>query len=349
MDIIKKDFKKGTVKLKINNLEDIWYLSHLIDAGDFVKGKATRKIKIGDGENAKITKKTYFLKIESETINIGPQGDLLKVNGKIKGGPEDIPKDSYQSINLGLNDEFTLEKVRWLEYQKKKLQEAAEKKYNYLICIMDREEALFALTKDFGYDILVKIKGDVPKKAQKVEVRKDFHQELIKTLETYSARHNPECIILASPAFYKEDLFKKIKTPELKKKIVLAICSDVSESSLDEIIKRPELKNTLKSSRSRIEKILVDELLAEINKNGLAAYGIKDVQRVVLAGAVTKLIITDEFIQQRKEKNTFTEIDELMKHVDNLKGEIHILSSKNESGKKLDGLGGVATLLRYKL
>ena len=46
MDIIKKDFKKGTVKLKINNLEDIWYLSHLIDAGDFVKGKATRKIKI---------------------------------------------------------------------------------------------------------------------------------------------------------------------------------------------------------------------------------------------------------------------------------------------------------------
>ena len=214
---------------------------------------------------------------------------------------------------------------------------------------MDREEALFALTKDFGYDILVKIKGDVPKKAQKVEVRKDFHQELIKTLETYSARHNPECIILASPAFYKEDLFKKIKTPELKKKIVLAICSDVSESSLDEIIKRPELKNTLKSSRSRIEKILVDELLAEINKNGLAAYGIKDVQRVVLAGAVTKLIITDEFIQQRKEKNTFTEIDELMKHVDNLKGEIHILSSKNESGKKLDGLGGVATLLRYKL
>ena len=36
MDIIHSDFKKGIVKLKVTDADDLWYLSHLIDAGDFV-------------------------------------------------------------------------------------------------------------------------------------------------------------------------------------------------------------------------------------------------------------------------------------------------------------------------
>jgi LysR family hydrogen peroxide-inducible transcriptional activator len=42
-------------------------------------------------------------------------------------------------------------------------------------------------------------------------------------------------------------------------------------------------------------------------------------------------------------------IDSLMKIVDSTKGEILIINSDNEAGKKLDGLGGIAAILRYKL
>ena len=38
-----------------------------------------------------------------------------------------------------------------------------------------------------------------------------------------------------------------------------------------------------------------------------------------------------------------------MKIVDSTKGEILIISSENEAGKKLDGLGGIAAILRFKL
>ena len=37
-----------------------------------------------------------------------------------------------------------------------------------------------------------------------------------------------------------------------------------------------------------------------------------------------------------------------MKNVDNTQGEVHVVSSDHEGGKILDGLGGIAGLLRYK-
>jgi protein pelota len=349
MDITHSDFKKGTVKLRITDPEDLWYLSHLIDPGDFVKGKATRKIKIGEGENAKVTRKIYTLTIEAQTIDFDTENHALRVNGKIKEGPEDLPRDNYQAIALELNSEFSLQKPTWLEYQRQKLKEASEKKYSYLVCILDREEAIFALTKSFGYDILLTIKGDVPKKDQKTEIKGDFKLEVAKALEVYGGRFNPEAIILASPAFYKDELAKKITNSEIKSKLILTSCSDVSESSLFEVLKKPELEKTLKSSRTRRENILVDDLLCEINKQGLSAYGWNEVKQAIESGAVSKLLVTDDYIQRRRMNQEYEELDKFMKQIDNLKGQIHIISSEHESGRKLTGLGGIAAILRYKL
>ena len=121
MQIINSNFKKGQVKLKINDPEDLWYLSHLIDLGDLVTGKATRKIKIGESENAAAVKKIMTLQIEAETVELTPEGDVLRVNGKIVQEHEEAPKGSYQALALEKNSEFLLEKPQWLEYQKQKL------------------------------------------------------------------------------------------------------------------------------------------------------------------------------------------------------------------------------------
>jgi protein pelota len=347
MNISNSNFKKGIVKIRIDDPDDLWYLSHLIDPGDFVTAKTTRKIKIGDSENATVTKKTITLKIEAETIELGD--GLVRINGKISQGPEDIPRGSYHSISVEEGSDLTLEKATWLSFQKQRLKEATERKFSYLLCLFDREEALFALTKKSGYEILTTLKGQVAKKSRDVQITKDFYQEIIKALEVYLGRLNPERIIVASPAFYKDDLLKKITNSELKGKIVLAICSDISETSLDEVMKRPELATTLKFSRAREEKMLVDELLGEIKKEGLATYGWTDVRKAVDAGAVSKFLLSDQFIKKKREVGKYLEVDEKMKHVDHLQAEIHIISSESEAGKKLDGLGGVAALLRYKL
>lgn len=348
MNIINTDFKQGIVKLMVNDPEDLWYLSHLVEAGDLVRGKTTRKIKIGEGENAKTAKKTFTLKIEAESIDLSVAGDSLKINGKIIEGPEDVPKGSYQSITLTEGEAFSLEKKKWLTYQKQKLQESAEKKYNYLLCLLDREEALFALTKKNGHEVLTTLKGEVEKKATPVEIKKHFYQEIIKIIEEYNQRYQPERIIIASPAFYKDDLFKIINSA-LKHKIVLSVCSDISDSSISEVLRRPELAEVLKNSRAREEELLVDELLSEINKNNLCAYGEKEVYEAINAGAVRKLLLTDNYIKRKKESGHFFTLDQNMQNTDALNGEIHLLSSINKSGKRIDGLGGIAAILRYKI
>ena len=349
MLLLHSDFKKGTVKLRVTDPEDLWYLTHLIDPGDFITGKTTRKMKLGEGENAKTIKKTFTVTIEAETIQLDDTGTSVRVNGKIKEGPEEIPQGVYQAVELQEGEEFTLEKVQWLSYQKQKLQEATEKKYSYLLCLFDREEALFALTKKKGFEILLQLRGEAAKKRAVVEIKKDFYEEIIKVIETYNARYEPQMIVLSSPAFYKEDLLRKMTSPEVKKKIVLVTCSDISERSLDEVIKSKELEKTLQHSRTRQEQVLVEEVLQEISKNNLAVYGWKEVKNAAQAGAVRILIITDALIHIKKMEGTYGELDTIMKHIDGLQGEIHILSSEQETGKRIDGLGGIAALLRYKL
>ncbi len=93
----------------------------------------------------------------------------------------------------------------------------------------------------------------------------------------------------------------------------------------------------------------MEELLEEISKDGPVVNGLKQVKQVVGAGAVKVLLITDSFIQKQREKEKYEEIDEMLNLVESMRGTINIISSDNDAGKKLDGLGGIGALLRYKL
>ncbi len=350
MQLLHKDFRKGTVRCIVNELEDLWHLAHLIDPGDMLRAKTHRKMKIGDEQ----VKKTLSLTIEAETVELSDAGQALRINGRVKEAPEDVPLNSYHALSLEKGTEFQLQKVQWLEYQKKKLEEAARKKYLYLLCLLDREEALFALTRQQGYKILVKLQGEAQKKRLKAEkakaaAAKDFQAEIIKALDVYAGRYAPERIILASPAFFKEELYAKLPQ-EIKRQAVQATCSDVSERALDEVLRQPELKEVLQASRFREEQLAVDELLLEIRKDsGLAVYGWEEVQKAAEHGAVQSLLLTDTFIKKRRLENAFAAVDDSMKKAEQMQGAIHIISSTHEGGRKLDGLGGIAAVLRYKL
>ncbi len=347
MQILSHDFRKGYAKLRVNSLDDLWYLSQIIEAGDRVRAKTTRKIKRGEKEEA--VKKTITLSIGVEKIEFHKYNHTLRVAGKTDEEKEDIPKGSFHTISLDEGSEFTLEKEDWPEYLIKRLKEAAEKRHQYLVCVFDREEAYFFLTKNYGCELLTKISGEPEKKEKRAAAKGTFYPEIIKLLEEYAGRFKPERVILASPAFYKEDLAKLVKGGETKKKIVLATCSSVDENAVSEVMKRPELKETLKQSRFWEEINLVEELLVQMNKNGKAAYGIKEVKKAVESGAVEKLLVLDSLIQKKKEEGKFEELSWLMRNTEKSKGEAHILSSEHEGGKKLNGLGGIGAILRFKM
>ncbi|HME87022.1 MAG TPA: mRNA surveillance protein Pelota, partial [Candidatus Nanoarchaeia archaeon] len=76
--------------------------------------------------------------------------------------------------------------------------------------------------------------------------------------------------------------------------------------------------------------------------------GFDEVKRATDAGAVKQLLITDGYIKKTREEETFNTVEMILKSVDSAKGKIIIISSEHDGGKKLDGIGGIAVLLRYQ-
>ena len=347
MKLISKDYRKGILKAKIESQDDFWSLTYVIEKGDILKGFTFRKIKLGDGERAEVIKKPAVLSVAIDGVEFRESG--LRVSGKITEAPEDIPLGSHHTINLELNSEFTLQKESFLKYQIDKIEEAAkDTKQKILVCCHDREEAVFALLKKYGYDVLSEQKGDVQKKADIKSDTKDFFHQIAVSLKDYDTRYSFSHIIVASPGFWRDYVQKHIPK-ELSGKVVYATCSSVGETGINEVIRRPEVKEVLRQEKFASEMKQVDELMTEISKNEKGEYGLDHVREAVDAGAVSKVLITDKLIRQNREESTFENLEKIMRTVEAMDGEVHIISSEHEGGKKLDGLGGIGALLRYKV
>jgi len=351
MKKINVNYHKGIAKIKIENLDDLWYLSQIIDKGDLISGTTLRKIKIGEEGDRKqnVVKKPIFIKISLDKLEFSSSQTVLRALGQVEEGPEDIPKGDHHTFNLDINSEITIGKKSWLSYQKDKLDESFDSQIsNIIILVFDREEAYFALMKKSGFDILTHLQGNVQKKDIETKNTSNFYSEIIKTLEEYNERYSATNLIVASPAFWKDELLKNLQNDELKKKMIMATCSSVTKTAINEILKRPEVKKVLANDRTIKEVNFMETLMEAISKDQ-ASYGIGDVENASNLGAIELLLVTDGFIQKLRQEENFQRLENIMKVSDKADAKIHIISSHNDPGKKLDGLGGIGASLRYKL
>ncbi|MGV8086277.1 MAG: mRNA surveillance protein pelota [Candidatus Woesearchaeota archaeon] len=344
MKILNKDLKHGQIKIKIDDLQDLWSLSNIIESGDFVSGMTERKIKLGGSEDkSKIIKRIIHLKILVEKIDYD---NSLRVSGKIVEAPDDIPKGDYHTFDLSDGVVVTIEKSVWTKYSIKKLDEAIDMHLvNILIVAFDREDAIFAVLKTQGYEILLNLKGDVSKKDLE-EKKTNFYQEIYNQILAYNQKYLFDNIVVASPAFWKEYLLKEIKDDSLRKKIVLATCSSIDDGTITEILKRSELKTVLDKDKATRELKLVEELLGKITKNE-AVYGLSEVEAKAQAGNILKLLVSEVLIQKMKKEGKYDVMDNIMTVVESMNSEVKLISSE-QATKKLDGLTGIAAILRWK-
>ncbi len=354
MKIVFQDLQKGELKLEVANLDDLWYISQCIEAQDQVQGKTMRKIKLGEGteNNTKIIKKPVTLKISVEKVEFQKFSNNLRVSGKIIEGPEDIPHGSYHTIEVEEGTIIKIIKKSWPKYLLQKIKEACEDKgTKILILALERDEVSYALLTASGYKMLADIEGEVGKKGYADIQDKEFYSEVAKHLEEYAQRYEVQHIIIGSPAFWKEELLSIIKKKHssLVPKVSLATCNTTGKNAIEEILKRDEVKTVLKNDRTTRESLLVEEVLKAIAKNSLASYGMKEVQQAADAHAIKVLLLSEDFLQEQRQEGNFSVLDAMMREVERSNGEVHIISTEHEAGKRLHGLGGIAAILRYNL
>lgn len=334
MKIIHQDRKEGKIKLKVESPDDLWHLEKVLEKGDLVTSRTLRKKAIKRGrEILEGERRPMTLTINLEDVE--RQAGILRLRGKIVSGPEDIRLSSYHTLNIEPWSVLTIKKEDWKSYQLERIKRAMVKQPLLFICVLDREQADFAVLKESG----IEMKGSVSaKKVKGREDRSDYYREILSVLEK---QKGCQAIVIAGPGFEKENLLEFIDkaNPDLADSIALEYASSTGKTGIQEIIKKSANK-ILKETRIAKETGLVETFLEEIGKDGKAVYGEKETKSAAKMGAVETLLVSEEKVKG---------LEGLMDMVEKMRGRIVIISQEHESGEKFLGLGGVAAFLRFRV
>jgi protein pelota len=274
----------------------------------------------------------------------------VRVTGLITEGSDELALGSHHTLDVRPSDVIKIYKA-WKPFQVKRLKdaEAATKMPTVAVCVLDDEMANLAEFTPTGIKYLAQIQLGLAKKmfAEKVE------EKLGKLIaELYDLGKSREILVIASPLFWKDEVLKRIKDkhPDIAAKIRLEDVSTGGKRGVVELLKRGALDRIVKGSALQIEFNMVETLMVGIAKEtGLAVYKIDNIKDAAAAGAVKILLVTEKLIEKLREQKKFQELNEIFDATEATKGEIHIVSSKYEAGEKLDGLGGIGAILRYKI
>ena len=352
MKIINQDTKEGIVEVVPQTLDDLWHLSHIVEVGDNASSKTTRRIQDNTGDKLRSdrgVKKTFYLGLDIENISFHLFTGKLRLTGVITRGPEDlIPLGSHHTLEVKLNTPLTIKKEKWPKWAIKRLNQAidASKKLSALIIVLEDDTATIGLMRQFGIEYYGPIKGNVSgkrifdKNRQKNIVQ--FYEKVIESIEKFDYIEN---IIIAGPGFVKNDFYDYIKDKhkDLAKIAIIESTGSGGRVGISEVLKKGTVEKLTSENRVALEMMAVDNLLSQIGKNSSKiAYGLKETTNAINLGAVSELLILDTKVASEN-------MGDLMDMVENMKGEVLVISSEHDGGKQLESLGGMAAILRYEI
>jgi protein pelota len=347
MKIIFEDLQHGEIKLLAQSLDDIWHLSNIIQKGDLVIAMTFRTDEqISDKiRSKKSTKKRMKLGIRVEDVKFHEFSDRLRIHGIIEQGPQDI--GSFHTFNVTAEDKdaIAIVKNEWRSYDIQRLQEAVQQTKHSLIVFvsLDEDTATIAVLHQSGIQWIADIESHRSGKMYDSEnTEKEYFGEIISIIKHNKPETAP--LIIVGPGFTKDHFiaYKRTSAPDLFKDCFTIATGNAGMNGVQEAVKSGVVEHIAKENRVVFETNLMERLFVEIRKEGLASYGQKEVKQALERGAVEHLLISDIFIRT-------SEGYDLVKLSQSHQSKFTVINTMHDAGKKLDGLGGIAALLRYRI
>jgi protein pelota len=344
MRILHQDARNNEIKLMPQNIDDLWHLSNLIDGGDMVFATTFRRKEEQSDKlrSERMEKVRMRLGIRVEKVEFHESDDRLRVLGRIESGPQDVGE--HHTLMVSPGDDVTIVKTAWASHHFDRIKRAvaaAEKPSLVFISIEDTE-AVLAAAREYGIKEIASITRNPGGKMY--DAKSNESEYLDEVVEKLRSVHKGEPLLVLGPGFVKEALAKRIreKMPEAAPALSLHHTGQAGMAGIHELMKRGVAGKLLDDTRVAHETRLVEELFTEISKDGMFAYGEESVANAVSAGAVRTLLVLDTKVRVQS-------VEEMLRAVEAARGEFAIVSSMHEAGRRLESLGGVAALLRYKV
>lgn len=347
-----------------------WHAYNLISAGDTLTASAIRKISTESSTGSTSTHRIHTtLTTTITSIDFDPPSSTLHLNGRVSVENKHVKLGAYHTLDLELNRNFTITKTNsgWDSVARQVIKDACDpaEKAEIGAVVMQDGLANVCLVTEYMTVLRQRIDVSLPRKRRGVpsgaydkSVEK-FHEQIFAAIQKHLPLDSLKVILLASPGFLADNLLKyifekattsgNIPLLKAKPKFLTAHTSSGHIHSLSELLKSPAIQARLTNTRYIRESRAIDDFYAMMTADeDRAWYGANEVERAVAKGAVAKLLVSNTKMRSDSvgERRRFVR---MVEDVQRCGGEALVLSSVHESGRRLDGLGGVAAILSFPL
>ncbi len=343
MRVLHRDPRTGEIKLRVENADDLWHLSNLVQPGDQVRASTYRreesktdKIRPEKAEKIRVT-----LTIRVEKTEFQAFTDRLRISGVIVDAPQDLGR--HHTLNVAVDDVLSIIKT-WKRHELQRIDEAVAATQKPLVTFLslDDEEALLAQLRQYGVQELATIRAPGHGKMFDTgDAETVYFEDILGKLKTSPLG---EALVLVGPGFARESFLAFLQAHDagLAAKVVSQGTSQPGMRGIQEALRSGMGTKLFADSRVALETQLVEKVLEAIATNRPVAYGRQEVDQAIDAGAVETLLVSDSVVHDLG-------IERMMHAVEDARGKVVLVSPHHEAGAKLEGLGGVAALLRFPI
>ena len=355
--ILRKDVKHGRITVVPEMLDDFWVLYNIIMQGDTVYAKTTREVRFGEryARPEKGKRISVFLGLSVMRVSWDRNLNRLRVHGIVCDAPDDIgAKGSRHTLNVTLNRQLTIVKDRWIKHQLDRLDKSTKTGVSPIIAVsIDDERYCVAVVRQFNIDTKAEETARIPGKRD-VEARtkafRQFFKSALDAITEASTIAYP--IVILGVGFTKNTFVKYLKdrAPDISSRIIdVKSVNSSGSAGISEALRSGVLSKALRDLRILEETKAVEEVLLRLGREtGNVTYGISEVKEAVTLGAAETLLVTDLRLREASDEER-TNMEELLRTVEERGGKIIVVSTEHEAGTKLNSLGGLAALLRYRI
>ncbi len=328
----------GEIRLMPESIDDLWHLQHLIAPGDLVFATTLRSVEaISDKiRPEKVEKRPVRLGVRVEKAEFSVHGVRLRISGVIEHG---VDAGSHHTFNIETGYEISVIR-RWRQVDLDRIDRAVKASVYGVIHILTIEEGeaeLFRL-RQYGPESVVTFTMGSGKGAE-LNTRQAFFDQLIANCATITGP-----LVIAGPGFVKDDFVKYMKGKDsaLGDRVLVVETRRIGRGAVQDVVGLGAIEKLIGDLQLNREVKLMDEVLMRISRDGAVAYGIRDVADAIDYGAAEQVLLTDTLLRN-------TTVTRLVEKAEGMRAKIIVLSSSFEPGERLDALGGIAALLRYKV
>lgn len=346
MKILDMDLKRGYVVVLLEDDTDVWVLYTVLDRNDLVSGRTTRDVKFESGSD----RVAMTLTVRVENIEFQPFSDKLRIRGIVVDGPEEYGvKGKHHTLSIGIGDTVTVWKDRWLEHQIKRL---TERRFlaKILISLFDHHGFCIAIASEQGVKVLEERESGVPSRKDHVQIEefmKSYMDEIVDFIVRWVSVTGVDTVLISSPLDYAKKLSHVLREKKRDVRVYVDHVSSGDCSSLKEALSRNMFREIVRDAHLvKIQDTLEEFKKLLVETPEYVAYGLDEVEEMVLNNAVSKLLVSEELIRTY-ECDTRARVEKIMEEAYIRRAEIYVVPRDHPTHVEVRGFGGILAVLRY--